>query len=82
MLYFNPFGNLITILTLEPSITANVITREKYEEFCKEYVFDQLRGVKFAEAFCKRFDITDSALSILQDNDNAKSLIESLGYIT
>ena len=82
MRYFNPFSTLIINITRDPSSSATIISRENYEIFCKEYIFDQLVGTTFAEAFCKRFDITDSAISILQDNDHAKSLIESLGYIT
>ena len=74
---------MISSVTKTTTSTCSTISvgREDYEVFCNEYIFDQLRGVKFAAAFCKRFSINDLALSILQDNDNAKSLIESLGYV-
>lgn len=60
---------------------SDKISREEYDLFCKEYVFDKLKGIKFGEAFCKRFGIEDSALSILQNETFTKDLIESLEYI-
>lgn len=57
------------------------VSREDYEIFCKEFVFDTLRGESFGEAFCKRFGVEDSAISILKTEGFAKELIEKLGYI-
>jgi hypothetical protein len=57
------------------------ISKEDYDNFCKEYAFYKLKGLKFGEAFCNHFNIQDSAISILQGELFAKNLIESLGYI-
>lgn len=57
------------------------ITREEYDLFCKEYIFDKLKDKKFGEAFCERFGIEDNAISILQNESFTKELIESLDYI-
>lgn len=57
------------------------VTRDEYEIFCKEYLFDKLKGETFGLAFCKRFNITDRTISILRSEEFAKQLIESLGYI-
>ena len=57
------------------------ITREEYEAFCKEYIFDKLKGKRFGRAFCERFGITDRTISILTNEAFTKQLIESLGYI-
>jgi hypothetical protein len=56
------------------------VSKEDYELFCKEYVFEQLKGISFGEAFCKRFGI-DNALINMVSNDTAKFHIEALGYI-
>ena len=34
------------------------ISKSDYEIFCKEYIFEHIRGIKFGKAFCKKFDIT------------------------
>lgn len=62
----------------EPKV---MISRSDYEVFCKEYVFYKLKGDKFGSAFCKRFDISDRAISSLVDEQFTKDLIEVLGYI-
>lgn len=62
------------------SKTKKTVTKDEYEIFCKEYVFDSIKGIRFGEAFCKRFDINDSMLSKFS-NDLAKFHIEKLGYI-
>jgi hypothetical protein len=61
--------------------SKKIIKRKDFELFCKEYVFESLKGIGFGAAFCKRFDIDDSAISILKSQGFAKELIETLGYI-
>jgi regulator of sigma D len=56
------------------------VARAEYELFCKEYVFDQLKEIRFGEAFCKRFNIDDQLINTVS-NDTAKYHIEILGYI-
>lgn len=62
------------------SKTKKTVSKDDYEIFCKEYVFDSLKEIKFGEAFCKRFDIHDPMLSMFS-NDLAKFHIEKLGYL-
>lgn len=69
-----------------PEITTEdkdkvTVKRKDYESFCKEFIFNQLRGEHFGESFCKRFGISDTTISILKDEVFTKQLIESLGYI-
>ncbi len=66
--------------TWNRSKTKKTVSKDDYEIFCKEYVFDSLKGIKFGEAFCKRFDIHDSMLSMFS-NELARFHIEKLGYI-
>lgn len=60
---------------------SSTVSKYEYEIFCKEFVFDQLKGVSFGEVFCKRFNINDSTLPRLSD-DGAKFIIERSGYLT
>ena len=64
-----------------PNDKVNIVLIADYELFCKEYVFDQLRGVSFGESFCRKFYITDFVLSILSNEQSAKRHIETIGYI-
>lgn len=44
------------------------ITKEEFEDFCKEFLFEQIKGeVKLGEAFCKKYDEPNYVLSILND---------------
>jgi len=56
------------------------ISKAEYNQFCKDYVFEKLKGVSFGKAFCDRFDIDHFIISSLP-NDSAKGYIEKHGYI-
>lgn len=56
------------------------ISKQDYELFCKEYIFDNLKGKSFGQAFCERFQIQDHLINNVS-NDTAKFHIEMLGYI-
>jgi len=45
------------------------ISNQEFEEFCKEFLFEQIRGdIKLGEAFCKKYEESNYILSILPDN--------------
>lgn len=80
-IHFDAFKGVITELYKfegEPKVS---VSRAEYELFCKEYLFDKLKGVPFGRAFCKRFNIEDRAISNLISEKFTKELIETLGYI-
>jgi len=57
--------------------TNKLISKQEYEVFCKEYIFDQLKGKRFGQAFCERFDIVnDMVMQLLIDEDIAREMIE------
>jgi len=56
------------------------ISKQDYELFCKEFVFEKIKGVTFGKAFCERFGFNDIFLKDLTDS-TAKDHIEKLGYI-
>ena len=80
----------LNFLSMVGQLTANerpslqkmkkTVSRQEYEVFCNEFIFESLKGLTFGQAFCERFDITDNMLSTISD-DSAKFLIEKLGYI-
>jgi hypothetical protein len=57
--------------------TNKLISKQEYEVFCNEYIFDQLKGKRFGQAFCERFDIVnDMVVKLLIDEDIAREMIE------
>lgn len=73
----------ITALAALEQLTGNSskqISKRDYDSFCKEFVFDKLKGKTFGESFCEKFDFNNIFLKGLSD-DTAKDHIEKLGYI-
>ena len=52
------------------------ISKEEYETFQKEFIFDQLKGKRFGKAFCEKFHINDVVIKCLIDEDLARRFIE------
>ena len=45
------------------------INKQEFEDFCKEFLFEQIKGdTKLGEAFCKKYDEPNYVLSILPDH--------------
>lgn len=75
--------DLIQQLKNLESLTYNSnkqISKQEYETFCKEFVFQKLQGISFADAFCNKFKFNKTFLQNFSD-DTAKFHIEKLGYI-
>lgn len=65
------------------SLTNNAkksVSKTDYDLFCKEFVFEKIKGKNFGVAFCEKFGLNDTFLRNLSD-DTAKYHIEKLGYI-
>jgi hypothetical protein len=76
-------NNFIQALVGLEGLTNNSnkkVDRKEYELFCKNFIFDKLKGYGFAESFCKHFKFNDCFLKNLSD-ETAKDHIEKLGYI-
>ena len=42
------------------------ITNEEFEDFCKEFLFEQIKGdISLGKAFCKKYNERNQVLSIL-----------------
>lgn len=75
--------DFITTLASLEQLTGNStkkISKTEYELFCKEFLFEKLKGDSFGTAFCIRFGFNDTFLKVLSD-ETAKLHIEKLGYI-
>lgn len=75
--------NFIHVLGALEDLTTNkekTINKSDYHIFCKEFIFEKLKGKSFGSAFCERFNFNNTFLKNLSD-DTAKHHIETLGYI-
>lgn len=59
------------------------INRKEFDAFCKEYIFDIIKGDSFGVSFCKRFGIIDYLLlyTYKNDYDRAVQHIIKTGYL-
>lgn len=79
MNYFT-FDHTVSMLSQFNKPPTAKISKKEYQVFCKEYIFEQLKGKRFGSAFCERFDITDYVIKCLIDEDIAREMIE-VNYI-
>lgn len=79
-MYNSVFSDAIT--SLDSIINKNRdVSKTDYENFCKDFLFDKLKGKSFGQAFCERFDFNNLLLKHLSDA-TAKYHIETLGYVS
>lgn len=58
----------LDLQTLGKGKTDFNITKQEFDNFCKEFLFEQIKGdYKLGEAFCKKYDEPNYVLSILPD---------------
>lgn len=76
-MYPNSFDYLVSYVTANSNPT---ITKTEYEIFCKEYIFDKLKGIGFGKAFCKRFNVSNIFLTHMKDRA-AKKHIDEMKYV-
>ncbi len=51
------------------------ITKQEFDSFCKEFLFEQIKGdIKLGEAFCKKYNEPNYVLSILPDTSAKKHI--------
>lgn len=52
------------------------ITQEEFESFCKEFLFEQIKGdMRLGQAFCKKYNEPNYVLLVLPD-DSAREHIK------
>ena len=75
----NVFGSMVRELSAEAYKDTDFtpISKNEYTTFCKEYIFEKLKGVTFGTAFQKRFVVRDRVLSMFIDD---KDIIQHIKY--
>jgi hypothetical protein len=46
-------------MSFQQQANTNKISKQDFEDFCKGFVFEQLRGLKFGKQFCSKYNIYD-----------------------
>ena len=73
---FDKIVDQLRIQTLGKGKTNFKITIQEFDDFCKEFLFEQIKGDhQLGEAFCKKYDEPNYVLSILPDH-SAKAHIK------
>ena len=66
----------LDLQTLGKGKTNFKISKQEFDNFCKEFLFEQIKGDhKLGEAFCKKYEEPNYVLSILPDR-SAKTHIK------
>jgi hypothetical protein len=68
------------VRTSKPKV-EKTISRAEYDEFCRDFLFNLLKGEKFGTAFSKRFGIEDGILDLGLSTEATKDHIKSMGYV-
>ena len=60
---------------------ASKISREDFDTFYKEYIFEKLKGVRLGEAFAKKFNVRDRVLYMISNDEDVLSHIAFCKYV-
>jgi len=72
---FDKMAKQLELQTLGKGQKDFKITKQEFESFCKEFLFEQIKGnLTLGEAFCKKYNESNYVLSILPD-DSAREHI-------
>ena len=73
---FNKMAQQLDLQTLGKGKKEFKITKQEFDDFCKEFLFEQIKGeINLGQAFCKKYDEPNYVLSILP-NRSAKAHIK------
>ena len=77
----DPFVWMIkTAMTANPKV-ADIISKSEYDEFCRDYLFELIKGESFGTAFTKRFGIEDGVLDLGLSTEATQDHIKRMGYV-
>jgi hypothetical protein len=79
----NAFDHMVTTLRSDAfkDNDFNPVATKEYSLFCKEYVFESLKGINFGTAFQKRFGVHDRVLGMFSKQEDAMAHITYCGYV-
>jgi hypothetical protein len=65
---FDQIARQLELQTLGKSKNNFKIDREEFDQFCKSYLFEQIKGnMTLGTYFCEKYDETNHVLSILHN---------------
>ena len=65
---FDQMAKQLQVQTLGKGKKDFKITEQEFEDFCKGFLFEQIKGNnKIGEAFCKKYNVPNYVLSILNN---------------
>jgi len=66
---FDKMAKQLELQTLGKGKKDFKISKQEFDDFCKGFLFEQIKGdYKLGQAFCKKYDESNYALSILPDS--------------
>ena len=66
---FDRIADQLRIETLGKGKKDFKISKQEFDDFCKEFLFEQIKGnYSLGEAFCKKYDEPNYVLGILPDH--------------
>ena len=71
---FSSMVNQLELQTLGKN-TNFKISKKEFENFEREYIFEQIKGIKMGKAFCIKYDVHNNILEMLS-NESAKYHIQ------
>jgi len=74
----DPWIKIIELLGSDIANEVKTITHTEFTKFDQEYVFDAVKGQRYGQAFCNRFNITDFILMTTQNVDSCKKYIKNI----
>ena len=79
----NAFDHMVTTLRSDAFKDNDFapVKQKDYAIFCKEYVFESLKGINFGTAFQKRFGVRDRVLGMFSKQEDAMAHITYCGYV-
>lgn len=73
------FGNMATDLVRPRSKDRrHFVSQHQYHDWQRQSVLDALKGLRYGQSFCNKFDITDNILFYTHDWSAADYLIRTL----
>jgi hypothetical protein len=66
---FDKMAQQLDLQTLGKGQKEFKITKEEFDDFCKEFLFEQLKGdITLGRAFCKKYNEPNYVLLVLPNN--------------
>ena len=66
---FDKMAQQLDLQTLGKGQKEFKITKEEFDDFCKEFLFEQLKGdITLGGAFCKKYNESNYVLLVLPNN--------------